>query len=178
MASRTQSEPSHECERGSGTELWLLRVGSDAELAARTRVFDAAPIALVLCPPSGAEERWARAFSARHGERLECRTELRSPDPGEESAQAGERAWLALETVCARAFPRLLAVLPHDVLGATAARALGLGLPGAAALRVDPGRAVCLRDDPIGIVLRRSNVLAPETSSGTALPGGFAGSPR
>jgi hypothetical protein len=33
---------------------------------------------------------------------------------------------------------------------------------------------VLLRDDPIGVVLRRSNVGAPETAAGTALPWGGA----
>jgi hypothetical protein len=90
----------------------------------------------------------------------------------------GQRAWPTLESALGRDGERVLAVLPIEVLRATVARALALPHERAVALRVDPGRLVLLRVTASGFALRRSNVRAPDTSPGTALPDGAAGSAR
>jgi len=162
-----------------GAELWLLRVGAPDELDACLARFAGTELEAVLCPPGGEEERWAAAFAAAHGARLERRAELaRASDRGAEH-EHGTRAWAPLEACLARGGGSALALLPHETLLAAVARALALSARGAAALRVDPARAVLLRRGQDGIALRRTNARAPERESGSALPGasGASGAP-
>lgn len=157
--------------RGLGTELWLARAGSAAELASRLRAFEGIVLGLVLYPPGGEEQRWAEAFAAASGATLEHAPEL-APAARESAAELAARAWPVLEEALGRGLTSVLVVLSREVLLASVAQALALSHEGVAALRVDPGRLVLLRDEPGGISLRRSNVLAPETNPGTALPDG------
>ena len=152
------------------TELWLWRTGSPSELRTRLAAFDGTALDLVLCPPGGEEERWAAAFA--RAAPLERTSELAAPRAGEPEVALAARAWAPVEAGLARGLARVHCVLPFELLRLVVARALGLTPQGAAALRVDPGRAVLLRNAPSGLVLRRSNVLAPDAGAGTALPDG------
>lgn len=153
--------------RGAGTELWLVRPGPARELERRLAAFAGTELFLVLSPPSGEEADWAAAFAHAARAPHRCLEELRSgPD------RDGERAWPPVEQALGGGHARILAVVGLDVLGVLVGRALSIPPERRGALRVDPGRCVLLRDDPIGLVLRRSNVAAPRIGSGTALPGG------
>lgn len=169
--------------RGRGTELVLLRCGTAADLERSLALFGGTPLALVLSPPGdGATrcepEEWAARFAGAHGAPHLRWPELAGANDGETEAGLAARAWPVLERSPERAQPRILAVLSHDVLRVAVACALGYPLARSTALRVDPGCAVLLRDDPIGWVLRRSNMLSPEESSGTPLPSGLPGDAR
>lgn len=194
MAPAACNPSSDDPARGKGTELWLLRPGTPAELERSLTLFRATPFALVLSPPradEGAEaggsdtgddagdndaagdtEQWAVRFAAAHSAPHVRLPELARAAGGESDANLAERAWPALERALERAHPRFLAVLPGDVLRLCVACAIGYAFARSSALRVDPGRGVLLRDDPIGWVLRRSNALAPQEGTGTALPSG------
>jgi len=164
--------------RGAGTELVLLRPGERADLERSLAHFGRIPLALVLSPPGGEEEEWGRGF-ARARSAPHARSEALARRHGAESDEAlAARAWPVLEQALAGGHARILAVLSHDVLCVSLARALGFPLARARSVRVDPGRVVLLRDDPIGVVLRRSNVLSPEELAGTPLPGGASPGPR
>ena len=181
--------------RGRGTELLLLRPGTPTDLQRSLTLFAGTALAHVLAPPRAHEsgddedasdgdandddandddanaEEWAARFAGAHSVPHVPVRELGRMRNGESDAAMAERAWPALERALGRG-PRVLAVLSYDVLRVSVACALGLEFARSIALRVDPGRVVLLRDDPIGWVLRRSNVLFPEESSGTALPSG------
>ncbi len=167
--------------RGSGTELLLLRPGTPADLERSLALFARTPLALVLSPLRAHEvggdaekdtDEWAARFADAHSAAHARLPELGPLRDGETEAALAERAWPALERSLERARPRILAVLSYDVVRISVACALGSALARSTALRVDPGRIVLLRDDPIGWVLRRSNVLFPVESSGTPLPSG------
>jgi hypothetical protein len=181
--------------RGRGTELLLLRPGSPADLERSLALFTGTALALVLSPPAlsppvlspprdggtgDAREayEWAARFSGAHAAPHVCLTELARAREGEADSALAERAWPALERAVGRAEPRILAVLSYDVVRLGVACALGYPFARSTALRVDPGRFVLLRDDPIGWVLRRSNALSPAESSGTPLPSGSPGDAR
>jgi len=178
--------------RGRGTELVLLRPGTPADLERTLALFAGTALALVLSPPRLSPPRlspprdgdsddahaWAARFAGTHATPHECLPELAPAREGEADAALAERAWPALERAAERAQPRILAVLSYDVVRLGVACALGYALSRSNALRVDPGRFVLLRDDPIGWVLRRSNALSPVESSGTPLPSGRPGDTR
>lgn len=155
--------------RGMGVELWLLRPGPALELEERLRAFASTRFAQVLSGPGPEESAWAAAFARASQIESTCDHAL-APAAGEASAALAARAWAALERALGSGTGPLLAVLAPEVLGPVVAQALGFPLARAGALCVAPGRAVLLRDDPVGIVLRRSNVRAPERSAGTPLP--------
>lgn len=165
--------------RGNDAELLLLRPGSAAELERSLALFAGTSLALVLSPPrlaegevpAGDEHEWAARFAGSHSAPHWVLGELGRPRSGESDTDLAGRAWPALERALGRG-PRVLAVLCYDVLRVSVACALGLPFARSTSLRVDPGRVVLLRDDPIGLVLRHSNVLFPEENSGTALPSG------
>lgn len=159
--------------RGRGGELWLLRAGPPEERDAALALFAAEPPESAWTPPGGDEEPWARAFAERLGIPLERREDLRST-----ASTDAPGIWNRLEARLALGPARLVVVLPAGVLQAVVARALSLGPAAAEALRVDPGRGVCLRDEAIGVVLRRSNARGPTAESGMALPGGRMELPR
>lgn len=171
--------------RGSGTELLLLRPGSAADLERSLALFAGTALALVLAPPrlaegevvgeveAGDEQEWAARLAGACSARLVLWPELARPESRESDAALAERAWPVLERVL-ECGPRVLAVLCYDVLRVSVACALGLPFARSTSLRVDPGRAVLLCDEPIGLVLRHSNVLFPAQNSGTALPSGPA----
>jgi hypothetical protein len=188
MAQGSTSVPIPGRARGAGTELWLLRAVAQshapaerqielpAELAERLRAFASTRFGCVLSGPGPDERAWAAAFARAQGGTSSSLPELGARAAGESTAALAARAWSALEaSLGAGPSPipgPILAVLEPEVLGLAVARALGFPLERARALRVDPGRGVLLRDDPIGIVLRRSNARAPERASGTPLPSG------
>jgi len=153
---------------GSGTELWLLVPGARAELDARLQAFARTEFALVLGAPS--EMAWAAAFARARAFEPRLAPELAAGADDEPFAALAARAWPALEFARTHGHPRALLVQPRSVLLALLARALDLPLEGPPRVRLEPGRAVLLRDDPAGLVLRRANVEAPLEGSGTALP--------
>jgi hypothetical protein len=163
--------------RGTGTELVLLRPGSRADLARSLACFERIPLSLVLSPPDGEEEEWAAAFVRAHSAPHARSAELVRRRSAESDEALSARIWPVLEQTLARGHARVLAVLAHDLVRLSLACALGFPLARASGVRVDPGHLVLLRDDPIGVVLRRSNVLSPEELSGTPLPGGVAARP-
>jgi broad specificity phosphatase PhoE len=152
--------------------VWLVRAGTATELEERRRALATVPLALVLAPPDGAEEAWAMALAAATTAALERDAELRAPAASEPDEAVAARAWPALERRLRAGHARVLLVLSAPVLRLCVARALELPLERASVLRVEPGRSVCLRDDPIGLVLRRANVRAPEDETGMPLPAG------
>jgi hypothetical protein len=164
--------------RGAGTELALLRPGSPEDLERSLAHFARIPLAQVLSPPDGVEEEWARGFARALSAPHARSAELAGRRGAESDEALAVRAWPALERELALGHARILAVLSHDVLRVSLARALGFPLARARSVRVDPGRVVLLRDDSLGIVLRRSNVLSPEELAGTPLPGGPSPDPR
>lgn len=162
--------------RGAGAELWLVRPGSAGELEERLRAFADTRFAQVLCAPGPDERAWAESFARAASCASSSRSELgldalRGTLNAESHAALAARAWNAIESCLGGGAP-ILVVLPGELLGLVVAQALGFPLERAGALRVDAGRAVLLRDDPLGIVLRRSNVRAPERGAGTPLPSG------
>lgn len=173
---RPHASPAQGAERVP--ELWLLRPGHATEFRARLAAFGAAAPELLLCPPDGEEERWAAALARATSAALERSLDLAGAAPLEGFESLAERAWRPLGAALERGAGCVLAVLSPAVLTAVAARALGLPRQGASALRVDPGRALLLRTGAAGLVLRRSNVCAPETDAGTALPDGRSGGAR
>jgi len=165
--------------RGTGCELWLQRPGNKEDLERTLALFATTSFSLVTSAPrvpDPDESDWAEELAAVCSAPHEVVPELAPARAGEPDAAVAARAWPALERALGAGHARILAVVSHDVLRVCVARALGIAFERSSALRVDPGCVVCLRDDPIGIVLRRSNVLLPEESSaGTALPGGKSG---
>lgn len=150
----------------SGGEAWLLATPAHARVAELASAFAHAPPARLLA--SGAEARaTAEALAAALGTGGEC-----TPVPAEPRA-ALEVLVAALEAGSGR----IVAVLPPREAAALIACALELAPERAGALRLDAGRLCLLRDDPDGFVLRRANVLAPERTSGTALPTGKGAAP-
>jgi Histidine phosphatase superfamily (branch 1) len=171
--------------RGRGTELVLLRHGTPADLERSLALFAGTAFALVLSAPraggggaASAAHEWAARFAAQHAAPHLSWPELAGAREGETDSALAGRAWPLLERCPERAQPRILAVLSYDVVRLAVACALGYPFARSTALRVDPGRGVLLRDDPIGWVLRRSNMLSPEDSSGTPLPSGRPGDAR
>lgn len=173
---RPHAGPAPSNERGA--ELWLLRPGPPDELGARLAAFEGSALELVLCPPGGEEERWARALASARAAEIQPVAALAAPGPMETFEALSRRAFAPIGAALGRGLAGILAVLSPEVLTAVAARALGLPRQGAAALRVDPGRTLLLRAGAVGLVLRRSNVCAPETDAGTALPDGRTGGAR
>lgn len=161
--------------RGTGTELLLLCPGSAQDLEHGLASLGAG-LALVLSPPPLQEQRheaeWAARFARAGGVPHELALELARARSSESDEALAARAWPALERALGRGHSRVLAVLALEVLRACLARALGFPPARAGSVRVDPGHAVLLRDDPIGLVLRHSNVRALAEHSGTALPSG------
>lgn len=155
---------------GGGTELWLLVPGSREQLEARLQAFARTEFALVLAAPGAPEREWAEAFARARGLAARPAPELAAGAHDEPFAARVARAWPAFEFARAHGHPRALLVQPQTVLLALFARALDLALEQPPRVRVEPGHGVLLRDDPLGLVLRRSNVRAPLESSGTALP--------
>ena len=173
MVPAASQPPGAVSKRGTGTELALVRPGSPADLERSLAHFTSISVSLVLSPPGGEEEEWATGF-ARARSASWARSAALARRASTESDQAlAARAWPALEQELARGHVRVLAVLSHDVLCVSLACALGFPLARTRSVRVDPGHLVLLRDDPIGVVLRRSNVLSPEELSGTPLPSGL-----
>jgi hypothetical protein len=148
--------------------VWLLCPGDDGQLDASLTAFAACAFDLVLAPCGGSAERWARAFAGADDERF---VPLALEEPAS-PAEAASSTWSALRASLGRERARVLAVLPADLLTGVMALALGFPPTRASAVRIDAGHAVLLRDDPMGIVLRHSNVPGPARFSGTALPGG------
>lgn len=172
MSQGSTPVPTPVSARGAGTELWLLRPGPRAELEACLVAFAERRFARILCA-SGVDERaWAEAFARAAGTHSTSCAELSVCATGATRAALTARAWALLVAALEAGEGPILAVLPAELLGLVVAEALGFPLERAGALRVDPGRAVLLRDDPLGIVLRRSNVRAPELAPGTPLPSG------
>jgi len=172
MSSALEASAARTPRRGLATEIWLLRrcradERSPEEIA---RSFALAPPALVFAEHAsgpGLDAVLAAAWQAR----LVRSAELAPRAPSETLAALADRAWPVLERALSEHGPaRLLFVLELEVLLALVSRALSIPPTHFDALCVDPGRLVLLRDDPIGFVLRRSNVRAPESVSGTALP--------
>lgn len=166
-------EPLASHGRGRRCELWLLCADAGnadrppAEWRAR---FERTPVERVIGPVGSAS---VAAIAAALGARAVALPAL----PGDPH-EAAVRAWGALEGELEGSAVRLLAVLDGPLLRALVAHALGMPRARAEALRVDPGALVLLRDDPIGIVLRRSNVAAPEEDAGTELPWAREPAPR
>lgn len=153
--------------------MWLLCPGDDGQLDASLAAFAARAFELVLAPRGGRAERWARAFAGADDGRFTPLAIEEHASP----AEAAARAWSALHASLGQVRTGVLAVLPADLLTGVMAHALGFPPTRANAVRIDAGHAVLLRDDPIGIVLRHSNVPGPARFSGTALPGGTGATP-
>lgn len=158
-----EAKSAPEAARG---ELWLFRPGSSADLASRLQDFAAVSWSVVLAPAGGPEEAWARPFAEQAGAALLPLTASATETEGD----AALRLWPEIEARV-RGGARVLVVLGDGLLQTVVALALGFPPSRAGALRVDPGRGVLLRAEPAGILLRRSNVRAPEVATGTSLPG-------
>jgi len=170
--------PSPHSSRGKGCELWLQRPGNQDDLERSLALFATTSISIVYSAPRVLdldEADWAEELAAVCAAPHEVLSELAPAREREPDDSVAARAWPVLERALGAGHARILAVVSRDVLRACVARALGMSFEHASALRVDRGCVVLLRDDPIGLVLRRSNVLLPEEGSGTALPGGRRG---
>jgi len=160
--------------RGLATEIWLLHACAALERAPEdlVRAFELAPPAQVFAAPDGEPHGLGGALAAGWGAGLVTAGELARPRSDEADAELAERAFSALEgALAAHAPARLFFVAGLAVLRVLVARALSIPLDRSHALCVDPGKLVLLRDDPHGLVLRRSNVLGPESRPGAPLPG-------
>jgi hypothetical protein len=152
--------------RGQRCELWLL-CASDHPTAGRSpeewrEAFAEPPVERVIGVSGHAStEAIATALDARL---------VALPTVSGEASAVAAVTWAALERELEAASRRLLVVLEAAELGAVVGRALDLPADRGGALRVDPGCLVLLRDDPLGVVLRRSNVRAPERNAGSELP--------
>lgn len=164
--------------RGAGTELLLLRPGSLTDLERSLALFAGTELTCVLSPPSARsgsdhdEQAWAARLARAHAAPHVLLSELAGAERAESDQALAARAWPALERELACGHVRVLAVLAYDLVRVSVACALGLSLARSRALRLDPARLVLLRDEPVGLVLRCSNVLFPRAGAGTALPGG------
>jgi len=149
----------------AGGELWLLAAPAEARAAELAGAFAGSPAPLV----------YADLAAPSHATGTALARALSTDRPCAALPRGAEAALATLLQGFEAGASRLLAVLPPAELAALVAHALGLGPERAAVLRVDPGRLTLLRHEPDGLVLRRANVLAPESESGTALPTGRRG---
>ena len=155
-------------------ELWLLRPGPANTVSG----VQATSADLVLYAPEGEPAgepqaaRWAAALAGDAPRTLD--TALAPRRTNEDDQALAVRVFAPVHAAVRGARPgtRVIVVVELDVLRAIVAAALGIPPGRHGALLVEPGRAVMLRDDPLGFVLRRANVRAPEREdeSGDAMP--------
>jgi broad specificity phosphatase PhoE len=141
--------------------LWLLVPGRADELDERRSAFASLAFATILGASKGEAALWsselAHGSSAVHA----LDAALAPAHAGEELASVAARAWQRIARALEESPGPILVVLGVEVLQAAVALGFGLSLERADRLAVDPGRAVGLRDDPDGLVLRRINVSRP-----------------
>ena len=150
--------PSPAPGRGRGLELWLLAPGREEQFEARRSAFEGTGFALVLGATDPPQQDWGARLARAFGIPFAACPELDSARAAETLAEVAERAWTKLAHALATSPGPILALLAPTVVQAATARGFGFALERCNALTVDPGRAVCLRDDPGGIALRRVNV--------------------